>query len=169
MYPSIALGGSIVQSFSEVERVSKKPGAIGSFGPLIDIPLFDWGMRRAQVQAKGESLQAAALAYRKTVLTAVAEVETALAASEQQRLREHDALQALQASKEIAQATATRHRLKLVSGIELAGSDADHEQAKLDLASIRATRAIDYIALCKALGGAPATSALATTPLGGTR
>jgi NodT family efflux transporter outer membrane factor (OMF) lipoprotein len=170
MYPSIGLGGSIVGSFSEVERVNKNTGAIGSFGPLIDIPLFDWGMRRAQMQAKSESLQAAALAYRKTVLTAVAEVETALAASEQQRLREHDALEALQASKEIAQANATRHHLKLISGIELAASDADHEQAVLELASVRATRAIDYIALCKALGGAPATSVVAaTTPVGGTR
>ncbi len=169
MYPSIALGGSIVQSFSEVERLNKNPGSIGSFGPIIDIPLFDWGMRRAQVEAKGEDLQAAALAYRKTVLTAVAEVETALAANEQQRLRELDDLQALQASKEIAQANATRHRLKLISGIELAASDADHEQAVLELASVRATRAIDYIALCKALGGAPATSAVPTTSVGGTR
>ena len=168
MYPSIALGGSIVQSFSEIERISKNPGAIGSFGPLIDIPLFDWGMRRAQMQAKGEGLQAAVLAYRKTVLTAVAEVETALAASDQQRLREHAALQALQASNLIAQAAATRHRLKLASGIELAASDVDHEQAVLDLASVRATRAIDYIALCKALGGAPAASTVATTSLGGT-
>ena len=169
MYPSIAIGGSIVQSFSEIERISKNPGAIGSFGPLIDIPLFDWGMRRAQMQAKSESLQGAALAYRKTVLTAVAEVETALAASEQQRLREHAALQALQASNVITQATTTRHRLKLISGIELAASDADHEQAVLDLASVRAARAIDYIALCKALGGAPATSTVAATSVGGTR
>lgn len=169
MYPSISIGGSIFHSSSEVERVPKNTGLIGSFGPLIDIPLFDWGMRRAQMQAKSENLQAAALAYRKTVLTAVAEVETALAASEQQRLREHAALQALQASNVIAQATATRHRLKLASGIELAASDADHEQTVLDLASVRATRAIDYIALCKALGGSPDTSSVAVTSHGGMR
>lgn len=164
MYPSIAIGASIVSSYSEAERVNKRPGQIGSIGPIIDIPLFDWGMRRAQKEAKGEALQAASLAYRKSVLTAVAEVETALAAVEQQRLREQAALQAWQASNDNAQATATRHRLKLASGIDLAASNADREQAVVDLAVVRATRAIDYVALCKALGGGPSVSPASTSP-----
>ena len=138
--------------------MNKRPGQIGSIGPIIDIPLFDWGMRRAEKESKGEALQAAALAYRKSVLTAVAEVETALTAVEQQRLREQAALQAWQASNDSARATATRHRLKLASGIDLAASNADREQAAVDLAAVRAMRAIDYVALCKALGGGPAVS-----------
>jgi multidrug efflux system outer membrane protein len=154
-YPSIAIGGSIVASVSEAERVNKNPGVIGSFGPIIDIPLFDWGMRRAQVKAKGEILQAAALAYRKTVLAAVGEVETALAALEQQRLRELASVRAWQALGDVADRTERRRSLKLASGLDRAGSDADRTQAELELAGVRATRAIDYIALCKALGGSP--------------
>jgi len=162
-YPSIAIGGSIVASVSEAERENKNPGAIGSFGPIIDIPLFDWGMRRAQAEAKGEILQAAALAYRKTVLTAVGEVETALAALEQQRLRELASAQAWQALSDVADRTERRHRLNLVSGLDRAGSDADRDQAALELAVVRTNRAIDYIALCKALGGNSEARALAVT------
>ena len=165
-YPSIAIGGSIVASVSEAERVNKNPGVIGSFGPLIDIPLFDWGMRRAQVKAKGSTLQAAALAYRKTVLTAVGEVETALAALEQQRLRELASVQASQAVSDVADRTGRRHRLNLASGLDSAGSDADRAQAELELAGVRTTRAIAYIALCKALGGSPGPGTAAGTERG---
>ncbi len=162
-YPSIALGGSIVASVSEAERVNTNPGAIGSFGPIIDIPLFDWGLRRAQADAKGEILQAAALAYRKTVLTAVGEVETALAALEQQRLRELASAQAWQALSDVAVRTEHRRRLNLASGLDSAGSDADRAQAELELAGVRTNRAIDYIALCKALGGSPGPGMTAAT------
>ena len=162
-YPSLAIGGSIVASVSEAERVNTNPGAIGSFGPIIDIPLFDWGMRRAQAEAKSEILQAAALAYRKTVLTAVAEVETALAALEQQRLRELASTQAWQALSDVADRTQRRHQLNLASGLDRAGSDADRDQAELELAVVRTNRAIDYIALCKALGGKTEARTLAAT------
>jgi len=152
-----------VASVSEAERVNTNPGAIGSFGPIIDIPLFDWGMRRAQAEAKSEILQAAALAYRKTVLTAVAEVETALAALEQQRLRELASTQAWQALSDVADRTQRRHQLNLASGLDRAGSDADRDQAELELAVVRTNRAIDYIALCKALGGKTEARTLAAT------
>jgi NodT family efflux transporter outer membrane factor (OMF) lipoprotein len=165
-YPSIAIGGSIVASVSEAERVNKNPGAIGSFGPILDIPLFDWGMRRAQAEAKGELLQAAALAYRKTVLTAAGEVETALAALEQQRLRELASAQAWQALSDVADRTERRRSLHLASGLDSAGSDADRVQAELELAVVRSNRAIDYIALCKTLGGGPGSGTAATTDAG---
>ena len=162
-YPSISIGGSIVQSTSEVERLNTDTGRIGSLGPIIDIPLFDWGMRRAQAEAKGEALQAAALAYRKAVLTAVAEVETALAALEQQRLREQAGVQAWQALSDVADRTTRRRRLELASGLDGAASEVDRDQAALDVAAARTDRALDYIALCKALGGGVEPSSMAVT------
>lgn len=163
LYPSIAISGSIVRSTSEVERISTDTGSIGSIGPMIDIPLFDWGMRRAKAEAKGEDLQAAALAYRKTVLSAVAEVETALAALEQQRLRERAGMRALHEFQVVAELTAHRRRLGLASDLDVAASDLDRDQAEMEVAAARADRALDVIALCKALGGGPGFSALAST------
>ena len=162
-YPSISIGGSIVRSISEAERRNTNTGGIGAFGPIIDIPLFDWGMRRAQAEVKGEALQAAALAYRKAVLTAVAEVETALSALQQQRLREQAGVQAWQALSDVADRTTRRRRLELASGLDGAASEVDRDQAALDVAAARTDRALDYIALCKALGGGVEPSSMAVT------
>lgn len=152
-YPNVGIGGSLVWSTSEAQRINTDTGTIGSFGPLIDIPLFDWGMRRARADAKGELLQAAALAYRQRVLVAAGEVETALATLEQGRQREQAGEQALQSLDAVASGTLRRHQLGLASGIDVAASDAERAQAALDLNAARTSRSIDYIALCKALGG----------------
>ncbi len=153
-YPSIALGGSLQWSTSEIENRSTETNRIASFGPAIDIPLFDWGMRRARAQAKGELLQAAVLAYRKTVLGAVSEVETALAALEQQRLREQGNARALDALAQVVAGTERRSQLGLASGLDIAASEIDRDQAALQLLESRTARSLDYIALGKALGAA---------------
>jgi multidrug efflux system outer membrane protein len=158
-YPSIAIGGSIVWSTSELEARRTKSNSIAAVGPIIDIPLFDWGMRKAQADAKGELLQAAALAYRKTVLTAVAEVETALGAMEQQRLREHANVQAWQALDEGSTRSRQRRQLGLASALDVAVADIERDQAALQLLEARSARALDYIVLGKALGGASMKSA----------
>ena len=154
-YPSIAIAGSLVRSTSEAERLQTDTGSIGSIGPLIDIPLFDWGMRRAKAVAKGDMLQAAVAAYRKDVLTGVAESESALAALGQDREREQSALAAHHAFAQIADVAQRREKLALASGIDVAASNAERDQAALDLVAARTMTALDYIALCKALGGSP--------------
>lgn len=152
-YPSIAIGGSILWSASEIENRNTNPNRIAAFGPIIDIPLFDWGMRRAQADAKGELLHAAALDYRKTVLNAAAEVETALGALEQQRLREQASVQAWQALADVAERIRERQQLGLASGLDIAAGDAERDEAELQVLDARSSRALDYVALCKALGG----------------
>jgi NodT family efflux transporter outer membrane factor (OMF) lipoprotein len=157
-YPSIEIGGSIVWSTSEIEARPTNTNSIAALGPIIDIPLFDWGMRKAQADAKGDLLQVAALAYRKTVLTAVAEVETALGALEQQRLREQANSQAWQALDEVARHSRQRRQLGLANALDIAAADVDRDQAGLQLLDASSARALDYIALGKSLGGASMTA-----------
>lgn len=152
-FPSIALGGAVQWSASEIENRSTRPNGIASFGPMIDIPLFDWGMRRAKAEARGELLQAAALAYRKSVLVAVSEVQSALTALEQERRREEGSGEAWRALEQVAIRTDRRVQLGLASGLDSAASDIDRDQAALQLLDARTARALDYIALGKALGG----------------
>lgn len=158
-YPSIAIGGSIVWSTSEIEARPTNSNSIAALGPIIDIPLFDWGMRKAQADAKGDFLQAASLAYRKTVLTALAEVETALGALEQQRLREQANSQAWQALDEVSRHSRQRRQLGLANALDIAAANVDRDQAGLQLLDARSARALDYIVLGKTLGGASMTAA----------
>lgn len=168
-YPSIGLGGAIHWSTNLLShRRTATPHEIASLGPLIDIPLFDWGQRQAQAQARGDLLQAAALAYRQCVLEAVAEVQNALTALEQQRQRVLAQQQALQALQQAADAAQARRRLGLGSDLDVATQQTAHDQAALDLLEAQRQRDLDYIALQTALGSADTQTAATASPASAT-
>ncbi|WP_082190334.1 TolC family protein [Frateuria defendens] len=155
LYPSLALGGSIMWSNNIASHRRTHTNAIPSFGPLIDIPLFDWGLRVSQSHAKQHELQAAVYAYRQAVLEGVAEVETALGRLERQREVQQQAGLAAAALRRADEAVAQRVALRLASPLDrqdslLACAQADAARLAADTA-----RDLDYVALFKALGGAP--------------
>ncbi|MEO5810543.1 MAG: efflux transporter outer membrane subunit [Rhodanobacter sp.] len=155
-YPSVGLGGSLIWSTDlNNNRRNTVNNTISSLGPMVDIPLFDWGMRAAAAHAKDHELQASVLAYRQAVLQGVAEVETALGNLQQQQQREHQDEIAWQALQRTEQTMRTRVRLRVGNPIDQAESEVAAAQAALELADARATRSLAYVALFKALGGAP--------------
>lgn len=161
MFPSIGLGGSIDWA-TDINNNHKRvttPNAIDSLGPVLNIPLFDWGIRIAATHAKGYELQASVLAYRQAVLQGAAEVETALGSLEQQQQRELHSTLAWQALQHSDLAVQTRVGLQLGSPLELAESKVAVDQAAIELADARAGHSLAYVALFKALGGAPLPSA----------
>lgn len=155
MYPRIGLGGSLIWSTSTLTHRDAPTHDIASFGPSIDIPLLDWGLRQARKHAQDHLLKASVLAYRQAVLAGVAEVEIALGNLAQQRQREHGSVDAWQALTRAADSEIIRQQLGLVSGIDRATSEIARDQAALDVIDARAARDLAYIALHKALGGAP--------------
>ncbi len=161
LYPSIGLGASMVWAadINNNHRFSTTPNGIASVGPVIDIPLFDWGIRLAATHAKSHELKASVLAYRQAVLQGVAEVETALGSLQQQRQREQQDTLAWQALQRADQAVQVRVGLQLGSPLDRAESGIAAGQAALELAEARAAHSLAYVALFKALGGAPLPSA----------
>ncbi|HEY8585407.1 MAG TPA: TolC family protein [Rhodanobacter sp.] len=156
-FPNIGLGASMVWAadIDNNRRYSTTPNGIASMGPQIDIPLFDWGMRLAATHAKAHELQATVLAYRQAVLQGVAEVETALDTLQQQQLREQHDLLAWQALRRADRAVQTRVKLQLDSPLDQIESRIAAAQAAFELADARAARSLAYVALFKAVGGAP--------------
>ena len=157
LFPSIGLGASMVWAtdINNNHRFSTTPNGIASVGPVIDIPLFDWGMRLAAMHAKAHELKASVLAYRQAVLQGVAEVETALGSLHQQHQREQQDTLAWQALQHADQAVQVRAGLQLGSPLDRVESQVAADQAALELADARAARSLAYVALFKALGGAP--------------
>ncbi|TCV94059.1 NodT family efflux transporter outer membrane factor (OMF) lipoprotein [Luteibacter rhizovicinus] len=155
MYPSIGLGASMIWSTNIVSYRRTHTHGIASVGPVLDIPLFDWGMRAAAAHASRHQFQATVLAYRQSVLQGVAEVQTALDNLQAQRERERHSLDAWQASTVADNAMATRTRLKLASELDRADTRVAVAEAGVDMVDARATRDLAYVALFKALGGAP--------------
>ena len=161
MYPSVGLGTSLVwaATINDTSPRSKTPGGIFSVGPLLNIPLFDWGIRIAATHAKRHELQASVLAYRQAVLQGVAEVQTALGALQQQQQRETQNAIAWQALQRADQAVQSRVRLHLNSPLDRVESQIAVDQADAELVDARAQHSLAYVALFKALGGAPLPTA----------
>ncbi len=155
LYPRLRLGGSILYSYNITRNMRTSTDSVPSIGPMLDIPLWDWGARRARVRASERELDAALLGYRKSVVSAVSEVEQALAALVNQQSR----IQTLQQSRRILEQGQTRQQtlvgLGLSSELELVQSRRASLKAQADLELAQDSRALAFVALYKALGGAP--------------
>lgn len=160
IYPHIGIGTSLQWSINIASNHHARTGeSIFSLGPVLNIPLFDWGQRVARAHAKDHELRAAVLAYRQAVLEGVAEVETALGDLHQLHLREAAMNRAVQALDSRTIAVRKRKQLGLDSTLQLQDSLIEQRQTQAERASARATRDLAYVALYKALGGAPLPSA----------
>jgi outer membrane protein, multidrug efflux system len=157
IYPHIGLGSSLDWSLTLLSHhnVFRSGEGIFSAGPVVDMPLFDWGMRVAQAHAKNHELQAAVYAYRQAVLQGVAETETAMGDLQQLHLRETAAEQAAQALDSNTTVLDERRKLGLSSTLELQDALIARQNAQLELITTRAQRDLAYVSLYKALGGAP--------------
>jgi NodT family efflux transporter outer membrane factor (OMF) lipoprotein len=153
LYPRLTLLGSISAAGSF--NGSPLPGPIGLLGggPVITIPLVDWGAQRAEAKARNAQLAASVLQYRETVLTGIEEVETALAHVAAARS------QAEAAGNVVASAEQALGYADLLYGRGLAPltDRLDVERsllaARLDLVAATQSEALAVIALYKAIGG----------------
>ena len=155
LFPKLILHGMMTYSFQEGGKSFEDVDGVFSFGPSIDIPLFDWGQRRAALHAREDELSAALLAYRQAILEGIAETENALALVELLRLRvvqEHITIAALEQGDVSIQASL---RLGLADGITRADFAIALLQAKLQMAQVQEAHSLAFITLYKALGGAP--------------
>lgn len=156
MFPSVKIGGSIVWA-TDIATYHRNgtEAAIGSLGPVLDIPLFDWGVRRSESHAKDHELKAAVFAYRQAVLDGVAEVESALARLQQQRQQEHQSALAAAALGRAHAAVVKRVQLGLDSPLDQLDSVLAVDQAKLASIDAHVAHGLAFVSLYKALGGAP--------------
>jgi NodT family efflux transporter outer membrane factor (OMF) lipoprotein len=156
LYPRLALGGSLTYASRIVgnTRLADTDSTV-AVGPLIDVPIFDWGRRRAVVSARDAELEAAVTGYRQAVLEGVAEVETAMATLEQQRKRAADLDRAAEALGRNDEAVATLRRVGLADDIDRETAIVTHLRAELDASDAEREHDLAFVALYKALGGAP--------------
>jgi len=155
-FPRIGLGGSLTYA-AKVVGTSHLSNAdsIVTVGPGIDIPLFDWGVRQAVADARANDLAAALLAYRQAVLVGVGEAETALAAMARHGERGRALARAVDAHRRAVAAGAELRRLGLAD--DFTRTDAAAGLLAMELAALDASRerSLAFVALYKALGGAP--------------
>nr|WP_255361990.1 TolC family protein [Bordetella sp. N] len=157
LYPRLSLAGTILYSHNITTNRSANNNYLPSIGPVISIPLFDWGRLRAEVKAGEKRMDASLLGYRKAVMSGASEVEGALSTYQ----IEQDRVAALTNANQVLSRKRDMQRRRSELGISSAFESIDDEQRSLetssDLTLARASRSLAFIALYKALGGAPLT------------
>ena len=153
MYPNISLTGSTGYASTELKVLFKSGGFSWSVGPSIDLPIFDWGTRKANIKIAETEQQIALADYEKAIQSAFREVNDALAthAHIQERLN---------AQRRLVSATDTTYKLSTArfrAGIEsyLTVLDAQRSAyaAQQSLLMLEHTKLNNQIELYKALGG----------------
>jgi len=168
LYPSISLGGSITPSYTRLNGGPESKLLSWSFGPTLNLPIFDGGQLRANLSARESLAREAYLAWKKTVLTAVEEVENALAAVTRDS-RTVSANRATVASSQEALTLATAsYRDGASSLLDVLDAQRNVSDAQSNLANAIRVMAQDYVSLSVAMGGGYAYGKAPAGPKGPT-
>ncbi|HEY2624648.1 MAG TPA: efflux transporter outer membrane subunit [Dyella sp.] len=153
LYPQFSLNASMGLASFTADNFFNRQSTLWSIGPAFSWPVFRHGQIKAMIHVRDEQAQQALIAYRLSILTAMQEVEDALAACQEEHKR-HDALVASHA----AQMRALAHARALYQGgITDFRAVLDQQQRVLQSESAMeqslTKQRTDLIALYKALGG----------------
>lgn len=164
LYPSIELGGTITPSYSRISGGSRGSSNSWSFGPSLVLPILDGGRLRANVDIANSSAREQYLVWKQTVLTAVEEVENALAAISRDQ-RTASALRAtVNSYNEALSLSTASYRDGASSLLDVLDAQRSVSTAQANLAQAVQQTAQDYVALSVAIGGGYAIGATPAKP-----
>jgi NodT family efflux transporter outer membrane factor (OMF) lipoprotein len=153
LFPRLTLNADAGIQASRFADLSSWAGRFFSLGPSLEIPIFSGGARRANVRLQDVRAQEAAIAYARTVLSALSEVENALTAYGTEQSR-HASLAATLAQNRIALTLSQqRYESGIASFLDVLDAERTLQQTELSLTDSTAAVSTDLVALYKGLGG----------------
>ena len=152
-FPSISLTGNFGYASSELDGLFGGDGNTWSFGPSINLPLFDNGRRRGNLSANEAREDIAVANYERTVQRAFQEVADALAG--RAFLAEQVAAQvrATEATRQVAELARVRYEEGVVNYLQVLDAERNLFAAEQALLQVQRAEAENLIALYVALGG----------------
>jgi NodT family efflux transporter outer membrane factor (OMF) lipoprotein len=153
LYPDISLTGSLGLRNISTGYLFGWASKFYSAGPSISLPIFHGGALIANVRmAKAEEAEAA-LAYRKTVLTALQEVEDGLVSLDQDGIRLTSLRETVAANQRSFDIAMHSYKVGLTNYVAVLTQELQTNQARQQLAQATLTEITDLVKLYKALGG----------------
>lgn len=136
-----------------LSRLIEAASHFASFGPAIELPIFEGGRLRATVRLQRLKAKEAAVVYAQTVLAALNQVENALAAYGADQARRASLQTAVTASRNARQLARQRYQSGVASFIDVLDAERTEEQNELALADATTAVSADLVQLYRALGG----------------
>jgi multidrug efflux system outer membrane protein len=124
-----------------------------SFGPFLQIPLYDGGSGKARVRIAQAQAEQAAVAYKGTFLQSLREVADALATLDTVRQQVVENQARVNASSDYLRLTDMRYRGGVSSYLEVLDAQRQLFAAELDLADAHRLQWVGAVQLYRALGG----------------
>jgi multidrug efflux system outer membrane protein len=153
LYPSISLGGSITPGYTRIAGGSESGRLSWSFGPSLNLPIFDGGQLRANLSASESQAREAYLAWKQTVLGAVEEVENALAAITRDGRTVAALRNTVRSYQEALELATASYRDGASSLLDVLDAQRQVSNAQANLAAAIQQQAQDYVTLSVAVGG----------------
>jgi NodT family efflux transporter outer membrane factor (OMF) lipoprotein len=160
MYPAIGLSGSAGFQGTSLGNVFSLPGLFWSLGANATQLIFDAGRRHAITQQQRDLFDATVANYRQTVLTALQQVEDALAAL---RILEREAVQvaeSVNAAQRSLDISTAQYKAGVANSLQVITAQATVLQVQRSAVDLVTRRLIASVQLIQALGGGWDTSRL---------
>lgn len=152
-YPSVSLTGDIATSGSRVGDLGKSSSISWAFGPTLTVPIFNGGQLQAAVEVARAQRDQYFIAYGAAVLTALEDVENALVALAQQRIKSRSLTTSVGHYRQAASLARSLYQSGSQSFLNLLEAERSLYSAEDSLIASQVAITTAYIALNKALGG----------------
>jgi len=152
-YPSFSLTGSAGRQAGAFTDLYETASGTWMIVPAIQWPIFQGGRLRAQLEASEAQSEAALMAYRATILKAVAGVEAALSRYAQAFESREDGEAMLRQQQKALDLAAAGHAAGVLSGLDHLAARDRYLATEQKLVELRGTVLLALITLNKELGG----------------
>ena len=154
LFPQVALVGSIGSQQGQASGTGQTVGKhLWSFGPAAIWPLLDFGTLDAEVDIADLEAHASLMNYRKSILTAVQEVDTAIDAYAAQQSRLQDLGLALLAGQRAVDLATARYNRGLTDFLNVVDAERQFYDIQEQYVSAQIAQGELFVQLYKSLGG----------------
>lgn len=153
LFPSFTLNGSLSQQSAKLSDWLSPTARVSSFGPSFNWALFQGGSIQANIRVQQALRDQSVLAYRKTVLTALQEVEDAMVGESNEYKRRASLIEAVTANRRAVDLSTKLYTAGQTDFINVLNAQRLLLQSESELTLSNLALATDLISLYKALGG----------------
>ncbi|GFF06738.1 TolC family protein, partial [Stenotrophomonas maltophilia] len=150
-YPALSLTGSLGSSATSLGDVLRNP--VATLGAGLSLPFLNLQRAQLDTDIAGTSYQIAATNFRKTLYTALSEVDNALSAREQLARQVAASQASYDEAVEVERAQEVRYRVGATDLRTWLEAQQTRRDAELSLARVRQGQLNNDVTLFKALGG----------------
>jgi NodT family efflux transporter outer membrane factor (OMF) lipoprotein len=153
LYPRVTIFGSVGYQAGNLSSLTNPASAFWSFGPNVSWAVFNTGRNLANIEIQRALTEQTILIYRRTILTAVQEVENALVASQKEQQRRVALAAAVAANRKAVQYATDLYRQGETDFLNVLNAQRSLFATEEALSDSERDLSTQLIALYKAIGG----------------